>query len=473
MLVLTDSDYLAIERSYCASSLRNFAERAWPILEPATDLKWGWAVDAICDHLEAVTTGQINRLLINVPPGTMKSLLTAVIWPAWEWGPLEMQNMRYLGTAHKQDLAVRDSTKCRRLIQSDWYQRLWPVKLTGDQNAKTKFENNKTGFREAMAFASMTGSRGDRVILDDPHSVDDANSRVKLASDIATFREALPSRVNNEKSAIVIIMQRLAVGDVSDVALELGYDHLRIPMRYEPGRSTHTVGTGDKRTVDGELMFPERFDEGQVCELEKSLGSYATAGQLQQRPVMRGGGMIKDAWVQRYNTAPANKIRIVQSWDTAYKAAQINDPSACTTWLQTTNGYYLIDAFTIMAEYPAVKRAIKSKYEQFTPDAVLIEDKSSGQSLLQELRADSNIPVIAIKPEQDKETRLNAVSSLFESGLIYLPESSPWLTDYESELFLFPAGGHDDQVDSTSQALAWMRKRVGKNNYATAGGRAF
>ena len=248
---LTETDLIAIEREYCTRSLGNFAKRAWHILEPATDLKWGWAIEAICDHLEAVTRGDIYRLLMNVPPGTMKSLLTSVIWPAWEWGPKGMQSMRYLGTAHKQDLAVRDSTKCRRLIQSDWFQRLWPIELTGDQNAKTKFENSATGFREAMAFGSMTGARGDRVILDDPHSVDDANSRVKLAADVVTFREALPSRVNNDDSAIVIIMQRLAVGDVSGVALELGYEHLLIPMRYEAGRSKWVVGKGDPRKTEG------------------------------------------------------------------------------------------------------------------------------------------------------------------------------------------------------------------------------
>src|SRR5690606_34247123 len=167
-LTLTEADRLAIERELCRRSLADFAKLAWPILEPATPLKWGWALDAICQHLEAVSDGRINRLLMNVPPGTMKSLLTAVIWPAWEWGPRGMPEKRFISTAHKQDLAVRDNLKCRRLIQSEWYQARWPITLTGDQNAKTKFENDRTGFREAMAFTSMTGARGDRVILADP-----------------------------------------------------------------------------------------------------------------------------------------------------------------------------------------------------------------------------------------------------------------------------------------------------------------
>src|SRR5690606_3115697 len=159
-------------------------------------------------------------------------------------------------------------------------------------------------FREAMAFTSLTGSRGDRVILDDPHSVDDANSIVKLEGDIMTFREALPSRVNNDESAIVIVMQRLHERDVSAVALELGYEHLCLPMRYEEGRSRWVVGQGDPRKHDGELMFPERFPEAQVEELERTLGAYATAGQLQQRPAPREGGLFQHSWFQAIGALP-------------------------------------------------------------------------------------------------------------------------------------------------------------------------
>jgi hypothetical protein len=191
------------------ASFANFVRDGWHVLEPATTLKWGWALDAICEHLEAVTAGQIRRLLMNVPPGSMKSLLTGVFFPAWEWGPLGLTAMRYLGTAHKEPLAVRDSVKCRRLIQSRWFQDRWPLALTGDQNAKTRFENVATGFRAAAAFTSLTGDRAGRVLIDDPHSVDDANSPTILAGDIETFREAIPSRVEDENSAIIIIMQRL------------------------------------------------------------------------------------------------------------------------------------------------------------------------------------------------------------------------------------------------------------------------
>ena len=456
--MLSNDEILYIEREYCKRSLANFARRAWHVLEPATPLKWGWATDSICEHLEAVTAGDIKRLLMNVPPGSMKSLLVSVIWPAWEWGPLGMPEKRFLGTAHKQDLAVRDSTKCRRLIQSDWYQSLWPLILTSDQNAKTKFENDKTGFREAMAFTSMTGARGDRVILDDPHSVDDANSKAKLKSDIVTFREALPSRVNNEDSAIVIIMQRLAVGDVSDVALELGYDHLCIPMRYEIGRSKHAVGSGDPRTQDGELMFPERFSETQVKELENSLGSYGTAGQLQQRPSPRGGGIFKSEWWCYYKTLPKLKYRVVFA-DTAQKTAEHNDYSVFQCWGYDGEGNaYFIDQMRGKWEAPELLKTARAFWNKHKADksstlrAFKVEDKSSGTGLIQTLKRES-IPVKGIKRDKDKTTRGMDVAPTIEAGCVFLPESAPWLADYLAEVEPCPNGAFDDQVDPMMDAV--------------------
>lgn len=464
--MLTEADLQAVEREYCKRSLAGFAKQAWPILEPATPLKWGWAVDSICEHLEAVTRGEIKRLLMNVPPGSMKSLLVSVIWPAWEWGPAGLPQKRFLGTAHKQDLAVRDSTKCRRLIQSEWYQSLWPLALTGDQNAKTKFENEKTGFREAMAFTSMTGARGDRVILDDPHSVDDANSATKLASDIITFREALPSRVNNDDSAIIIIMQRLAVGDVSDVALELGYEHLCIPMRYEPGRSRHAIGKGDPRTKEGELMFPERFGEKQVAELERSLGSYAAAGQLQQRPSPRGGGLIKTEWFGQYSVLPKLKYTLVFG-DTAQKTNEINDYSVFEHWGLGEDGYlYLIDLIRGKWEADELKKRAMAFWAKA---AALnngrcrwmgIEDKSSGTGLIQQLKRESSVrvPVKAIPRLKDKFTRLMDIQGYLESGYVKLPTAAPWLSDFLTECESLNAkfNGHDDQIDPMMDAVSNM-----------------
>ncbi len=466
--MLSKNDVDEVEREYCKRSLAGFAKRAWHILEPATQLKWGWAVESICEHLEAVSRGEIRRLLMNVPPGTMKSLLTSVIWPAWEWGALSVPEKRFLSTAHKQDLAVRDSTKCRRLITSDWYQNLWPLKLTGDQNAKTKFENERTGFREAMAFGSMTGARGDRVILDDPHSVDDANSRAKLNSDIVTFREALPSRVNNDESAIVIIMQRLAVGDVSDVAIELGYDHLLIPMRYEENRSKHAVGVGDPRTEDRELMFADRFSEAAVSELEASLGSHACAGQLQQRPIQRGGRIIKQEWFGTYDVLPKMKKRMIIA-DTAATDGRNSDWSVIGTFgLGVDNKLYLLDItrkklvfhkLVALANEILEREALRDTEHFGVKIEFHIEHASSGIQLLQELKRTYNNVVIKkiTRGNDNKRVRLENILVHIEGGALVLPSQAHWLDSFVGECLAFTglvSGEVDDQVDVLIDALS-------------------
>ncbi len=383
-----------------------------------------------------------------------------------------MPATRYLSTAHKQDLAIRDSMKCRRLIQSDWYKKLWPIELTGDQNSKLKFENSATGVREAMAFSSLTGSRATRVIIDDPHSVDDANSRVKLSADVVTFREAVPSRVSNDDSAIVIIMQRLAVGDVADVAIELGYQQLLIPMRYEAGRSKHVVGKGDPRTVEGDLMFPERFSDDKVEELEKSLGTYATAGQLQQRPNPRGGRIIKVEWFGRYANTPVIKYRNIYA-DTAQKTAERNDYSVFACWGNGDDGkVYLLDMIRGKWEAPELERlaiAFWSKHKAVNVSDLenllgalrhmKIEDKASGTGLIQKLKSQAHIPVSGIQRSKDKYTRLLDVLGYIESGHVMLPDGAPFVSDFLAECEAFSADDshmHDDQVDTMIDAIQDM-----------------
>lgn len=457
-MLLTEADILECEKQLCKLSLAEFAKQAWHVLEPATELKWGWALDAICAHLEAVSRGEIKRLLMNVPPGSMKSLLTGVIWPAWEWGPLGRPELRYVGTAHSQDLAVRDNMKCRRLIQSEWYQKRWPVTLTSDQNAKTKFENDRTGFRQATSFQGITGYRGDRVILDDPHSVDDANSVVKLAGDVTLFREAMPSRINDENSAIVIIMQRLNEIDISATALELGYTHLCIPMRYEHGRSKWAVGNGDPRGVDGELMFPERFSEETVAELERSLGGYAVAGQLQQRPSPRGGGIFKTAWFGTYEAVPPLEWRAIYV-DTAQKAGQEHDYSVFEHWGRSRTGQaILLDVHRGKWEAPELLAEARSFWLKHQSSvgiplrAMKVEDKVSGTGLIQTLRREG-IPVLPIKRDRDKISRAHDAAPFVESGNVLLPQWAHWLADFMAEVEVFPAGANDDQLDPMFDAI--------------------
>lgn len=456
-LTLTKADRLAIDRELARRSLAEFAKMAWRTLEPSTPLKWGWALDAICEHLEAVSRGEITRLLMNVPPGTMKSLLTGVIWPAWEWGPMAMPQKRFIGTAHKQDLAVRDAMKCRRLIQSPWYQARWPTVLTSDQNAKTKFENDKTGFREAMAFTSMTGARGDRVILDDPLSADDANSEAALYAAEITFTEALPTRVNNDKSAIVVIMQRLHERDTSGIILSrgLGYEHLCLPMRYEAGGAKSTRFT-DPRKTDGELLFPERFPEAQVADLEKTMGSYASAGQLQQRPAPRGGGMFKREWFQTVNAAPAN-CRWVRGWDLAATAKETAAFTAGVLIGKAQDGrFYIADATRIQGSAADVERLIVNTASQdgtgvkgSIPQDPGQSGKAQSQYLIRQL---AGFDYRASPESGDKVTRADPLAAQAEAGNVLIVQGD-WNRDFLDELTTFPSGKFKDQVDAATRAF--------------------
>jgi len=448
---------IELDRAIAAQSFAGFVRSAWHVLEPSSELKWGWSLDAICQHLEAVTKGDIKRLLINVPPGCMKSLLAGVLWPAWEWGPQGRPGLRYLGTAHKQDLGVRDNLKCRRLIQSEWYQARWPMKLTGDQNAKTKFENDHTGFREAMAFTSMTGSRGDRIILDDPLSVDHANSDADLRAAELTFTEALPTRVNNDDSAIVVIMQRLHEKDTAGIILkrDLGYVHLCLPMRFEAERKCVTsIGFEDPRTYDGELLFPERFPEATVSSLEKTMGSYAAAGQLQQRPAPREGGMFKRAWFPVVRAIPAG-TRFVRGWDLAATEGA-GDWTVGVKIGRQKNGRFLIGHVARDRKSSAgVERLLVNTASQDGYECTISIPQDPGQAgkaqtsyLVQQL---AGYTVKTSTESGDKVTRAGPLAAQAEAGNVDILEGD-WNDAFFEEITIFP-NGTKDQTDAASRAF--------------------
>lgn len=462
--MLTPNDLKELDRSICKDSLSEYIQQAWPVLEPGVKYKHGWHVDAMSEHLEAVADNQINRLLINVPPGTMKSLLTGVFFPSWLWGAKGQPHKKIVGASHEQSLAVRDTLKMRRLITSEWHQDMWPLKLTSDQNAKVKFENEKTGFRQACAVKSMTGNRGDVVIWDDPHSVEDARSEAQRLTAINVFNETLPSRlIDPEKSAIIIVMQRLHESDVSGhiIANDFGYEHLMLPMEFEVSRKCYTsIGFEDPRKEDGELLFADRFPKEVVERDKKVMGSYATAGQFQQRPAPIGGGIFKDEWWRYYDLLPKIKYSLIIA-DTAMKTKEQNDYSVFMLIGKGQDGNaYIIDVLRGKWEAPMLKTQFVAFYNKHKNNKDLrlrnaaIEDKASGTGLIQSIKKDDKIPVRAIKRDsQDKVSRAMSVAPRVESGYVYLNKNAIWLSDYLSEHSAFPNGAHDDQVDVTSDGL--------------------
>lgn len=472
---IPDSVRIEYDREFVRRyGLPGFVDLAWSnVSEPTTALKWGWALDAICDHLMAVSNGEITRLLMNVPPGMMKSYLTSVLWPAYEWGPLNRPHLSYIATSYSDAVSTRDSRRMRNLVRSKWFQDRWPCPLT--RWGETSFENESLGAREAMAFNSLTGGRADRVIADDPHSTETAESDAERKRTIRTWRESVPTRVNDpEHSAIIVIMQRLHVADVSGDIIEDNktaeefekYVHLYLPMEFESQRRCSTrIGFTDPRTEEGELLFPERFPRHVVDRDKKKLGSFATAGQLQQRPAPRGGYLVKSSWFeQRFKMRGKKPMRLILSIDCASKPDQRNDPSACLWVAQFRDRYEFWKYSSKRMEFPDLVRYTKDQYaaakEAGHVTAVLIEDKDAGQQLIQTLKRSTTMPVIAINPGNlDKLTRLDAVTPLMEAENVVLPDNEPWVADFLAELTTIPSAPHDETGDTTSQALKWLEEK--------------
>jgi len=451
--------------------LSSFIQKTFATVDPGTKYLHNWHVDLIAAYLQACTDREIKRLIINIPPRYLKSIAVSVAWPAWVLG--HNPSAKFLASSYSDKLALKHSVNTRLMIQSPTYKRVFPnVRLVKDQNEKSKFITTARGFRIATSTGgTATGEGGDFLIVDDPHDPRRAESSVEREKALDWFDQTFYSRLDDKKDGvIVVVMQRLHEKDLSGHLLaQGGWEHLKIPAIAESKTVIDFGGIGKTR-APGDILHPEREGEHEIAKTKKALGTYGFSGQYQQEPVPAEGGMIKKPWVNRYKTPPANPIRIVQSWDTAYKPGQLNDPSVCTTWAETKPAYYLLDVWRDRVEYPRLKSAAKSLAAKWNPSAILIEDKASGQSLIQELRETTKLPVVAITPEGDKLTRMFAQSAKFEAGRVYVPESAPWVPDYEKELFAFPLAEHDDQVDSTSQFLGWVANNQQSYGYSPVKG---
>lgn len=454
------------ERAACRKSLYKFLLAAWPVLEPGRAFQANWHHRAICEHLEAVTQGRVKRLVINIPPRSTKSTLVSVMWPVWTW--LKDPTRQFLSGSHNLALAVRDALKSRRLMESRWFQGHWPEqgRFSKDQNQKVRYELAAGGVRIAFGMGSgVTGEGGDYLLIDDPHPAKEGmwsqanREAVQRAYDYELF-----NRLNDAaSSAIVIVMQRLHEDDLTGHVLsgEEAWVQLRLPMEYEPGDGCVTeLGFEDPRRKEGELLHPARFDADWLAGAKERLGAWGIAGQLQQRPAPLGGGVVKLEWFRRYDTLPAANRRqqVLQVWDTASKADELlNCPWVCGTWLKTETGIYLQDVFRQWMDYPTGKRAVLSLAERDRPDAIVMEDASTGASLIQELGQETMLPLIPFRPQGDKVMRLALETPLIEAGKVFLPRSAPWLAEYERELASFPKAATQDQADMASMALNYLR----------------
>ncbi|WPE22486.1 phage terminase large subunit [Shinella zoogloeoides] len=447
-------------RARC-QTLAGFVREAWHVLEPTAKYTHGWHIDAICAHLEAVTDGQINRLLINVPPGSSKSLLVSVMWQAWEWGPRGLPSMRYLTTSFNDGPVKRDTRKCRDLMLSDWYRSLWPeVEL--NRTGETSFSNTKTGTREGVPFGSLTSQRGDRLVIDDPHSTETAESAADRLATTRKFREGAQNRLNDqERSAIVVIMQRLHEEDVSGVIHEVGmeYVHLMLPMEFEPERACSTeIGFTDPRKEEGELLDPVRFPRDAVEKLKRDMGSYAYAGQYQQRPAPRSGGMFQRGDFEIVDAVPAGGQEC-RAWDFA---ASKETPGKQPDWtvglkMKHIGGVFYVEDVKRDRWSPGdVEKNLKNTATQDGQNVRIRMPQDPGAAG----KADANTKIkllagydVKAQPVTgDKATRAKPASAQAEAGNVKLLRGN-WNKAFLDEVCSFPNSQHDDQVDAFADAL--------------------
>lgn len=489
------------ERAAYEESLYDFLRAAWRNIDPS---QWGdgWPIEAVAEHLQAVCDGEIRRLLINIPPRMGKSSITSVAFPAWVWaqrrrGPTSGPGVQFLHASYADRLSLRDSVKCRRLIQSPWYRRLWGDRysLTGDQNAKQRFGNTKGGERLITSVGgTATGEGGQIIICDDPNAANEAFSEAAIATTNDWWDQTMSTRLNDAKTgAYIVIQQRLAESDMTGHILESskdGWTHLCLPMRYEADRSFSTsIGWKDPRETEGELLWPNRFGEAEVSSLEGSLGAWGAAGQLQQRPEPKGGGVIKRDWWKLWEEPAFPPMDyIIASLDTAYTEKEENDPSALTVWgvfttdpiaqagriighdgrvsyidrtfVEQAPKVMLMHAWRERLQFHELMVKVAETAKKFKVDRIIIENKASGISTAQELRrlyGHEDWGVDLYNPgAQDKLARLYSVQHIFQEGMVWAPDRA-WAEMVMTEVGQFPKGRYKDLTDTTSQALRHFR----------------
>jgi predicted phage terminase large subunit-like protein len=509
-----------LKKDLAESHFRDYIPVVWDVLEPGRKFVSGWAVDAICEHLQAVSEGEIKKLLINVPPGCMKSLNTCVLWPSWEWGPRDQSHLRYVCASYSEQLTVRDNRRCRNVITSDIYQALWGDRfsLVGDQNAKVKYETDRAGFKIATSVGGLgTGERGDRLIIDDPHNVKEGESDAKREGASMWFSEVMSSRVTDpELSAYVVIMQRVHERDISGLILsnDLGYEHLCLPMEFEPDRRCWTKKKfsyiesprsalvyfndvdrlwqepeaipetmnketlkseirweGDPRKTENELLWPERFTRRYLEEdLKPTMrswgGTYAEAGQLQQRPAPRGGGMFQRADFQFIEPEEARllKGRIARGWDlAASEGDQAAYSASAKGMIDEKKRFIVLDVTRFkklpgatMAEIESTTRQDGPRVQQDLPQDPGQAGKSQKSYIIRELHGYN----VTFSPETgDKTVRATPVASQAEGHNMYLVRG-PWNDAYINELTVFPKGRYKDQTDATSRLYSNLLRKT-------------
>jgi predicted phage terminase large subunit-like protein len=462
----------ALLKVQAEKSLRSYVEQAWPILEPSVPFLSNWHIDYLVEHLEAVTAGQITRLLINIPPRYMKSILVSVLWPTWEW--VQHPSRRWIFASHAESLAIKHSLDRRGVLLSSWYQQRWGtrVRLASDQNEKREFLNTRRGHMAVTSIGgSILGKGGNRIVVDDPHNPTQAESDTQREAALRFFSRTLSTRLDNKNTdAIVVVMQRLHERDLAALCLDLGFTHVCIPAEAEIAARFVFPRSGrvSERPV-GDVLWAERENATVLAQQRQLLGAAAYAGQYQQRPAPAGGAVFKRDWFRYYDELPSG-LSFAQSWDMAFKDRSDNDYVVGLVGGRKGADIYLVDRVKGQWSFSESCRQVERLSQKY-PNArtILIEDAANGPAIIDALKRKIS-GIIAVKPEGGKLSRAQAAQPRVEAGNVYLPNPKPngkriperdWVDDFLYQLAVFPHGAHDDDVDAFTQLLVrWQRRTV-------------
>ena len=441
-----------------------FIERVFYELNPGAMFLSHWTIDLIAAKLEACRRGEIKRLIINLPPRHLKSIAASVAWSTYILG--HDPTAEILGVSYAQDLSEKFSRDARTIMSSAWYQRLFPTRLLANRQAANEFETTAHGFRKATSVGGvLTGRGADFIIIDDPLKPDDAMSEtLRKSTNDWSSRTLIPRLTDKATGCIVLIMQRLHEDDLAGHLLaQDGWELLSLSAIAEEDE-IHVIETpfGRERVTrkSGEALHPERESLATLDLVRASMGTANFSAQYLQAPTPPGGLLVKPEWFKRYKPEdlPRSFGQIVMSCDTANKVSELTDYSALTIWGVKDKQIYLLHVLRRRMEYPELKRTVIETAKQFGATVVLIEDRASGTQLAQELKADGLYSAQTCEPNGDKVMRFRAQTATIENGFVWLPQAAHWLDEYLKEVTSFPNGGHDDQVDSTAHALAWIKK---------------
>lgn len=465
------SDRRNLLRKLRREALAPFVEAAFRELTPAGKYSRNWHIDAICWHLEQVANGNCKRLIINIPPRSLKSFIGSVAFPAWLLGRNPAKKL--VTASYSADLASKMTGDFRRLIETPMFRELFPAMRLHGKNTETEQRTSAGGHRYATSVGgTMTGRGGDIIIIDDPIRADGVMSDAERTAVNDWFRNTVISRLDDKTTgAIVIVMQRLHTDDLVGNLTEAeghGWTVVNIPAIAVEDcsyRVSNRKGQEFHHRKKGDVLDPHREPLEVLNELRRNMGSSRFASHYQQTPHPPGGNLIYREWLIDYTAELdlEHADSVLQSWDTAANAEEHNDFSVCTTWAVFGDQYYLLDVFRRRVEFPALKQAALSLIRRFRPNIVMIENAGTGHSLRQELLAElRNQPrppkLHKPTPRGDKITRVDGVTAMLEQGRVHIPQQALWRDEFLKELLAFPSSKHDDQVDSVEQFLRYMQK---------------